>query len=68
MRLDINIQDKEIIKLQYQDIILQPFVVTTDNETTYYRALKLPCLDNPNCVNSNHRQTNSGTFIHVFIK
>ena len=33
MRLDINIQDKEIIKLQYQDIILQPFVVTTDNET-----------------------------------
>ena len=33
MRLDINIQDKEIIKLQYQDIILQPFVVITDNET-----------------------------------
>ena len=33
MRLEINIQDKEIIKLQYQDIILQPFVVTTDNET-----------------------------------
>ena len=33
MRLDINIQDQEIIILQYQDIILQPFVVTTDNET-----------------------------------